>query len=79
LESYNFLDKDLVNIVGNILVQASVCILLDYYFRIEVEYLFVDYNYVCIVKIVGGMDVKMVETYFVDSVVIETVMEMMKN
>jgi hypothetical protein len=79
LESYNFFDKDLVNIVVSIVVQISVRILLDYFFGIEMEYLFMDCNSVRIVEIMGGMGVRMMYTYFVDSVEIKSVVEMVKN
>jgi hypothetical protein len=43
------------------------------------EYLFMDCNSVRIVEIMGGMGVRMMYTYFVDSVEIKSVVEMVKN
>jgi hypothetical protein len=79
LEGYNFLDKDLVDIIGSILVQISICILLDYFYGIEVEYLFVGCNSICIVGIVGGMSMRMVDICFVDYVEINSMVEMVEN
>jgi hypothetical protein len=68
-----------VNIVGSIMVHISVYILLHYFFGIEEGYLFVDCNSIHIMEIIGGMGVRMVDTYFVNSVEIKSLVKMVKN